>query len=281
MNTEVKNKKLSAWITEVAAMCLPDAIYICDGSKNEYDAMMQKLIDSGSATPLKKRPNSYLFRSDPSDVARVEDRTYISTTSQDEAGPTNNWITPAELKKTMKDLYKGCMKGRTLYVIPFSMGPIGSPISKIGIEISDSPYVVVNMHIMTRVSSKVLDLLGTDGDFIPCLHSIGAPLEKGQQDVQWPCAPIEQKFISHFPEENLIWSYGSGYGGNALLGKKMPGAPHCLCHGAQRGMDGRTYADPAAHQPGRKAVSYSRGVPFSLRQDQSCHDAAVPEGLEM
>ena len=220
MNTELKNKKLSAWITQVAAMCQPDAVYICDGSKKEYEGMMQKLIASGSAIPLKKRPNSYLFRSDPSDVARVEDRTYISTSSQGEAGPTNNWIAPAELKETMKKLYKGCMKGRTLYVIPFSMGPIGSPISKIGIEISDSPYVVVNMHIMTRVSSKVLDLLGTDGDFIPCLHSIGAPLEKGQQDVQWPCAPIESKYISHFPEENLIWSYGSGYGGNALLGKK-------------------------------------------------------------
>ncbi len=220
MNIEVTNKKLNAWISEIKAMCQPDAIYICDGSKQEYDSMMQKLIDSGSATPLKKRKNSFLFRSDPSDVARVEDRTYISTTSQDEAGPTNNWMAPTELKGIMKDLYKGCMKGRTMYVIPFSMGPIGSPISKIGIEISDSPYVVVNMHIMTKVSSKVLDLLGTDGDFIPCLHSIGAPLEPGQKDVQWPCAPIESKYISHFPEENLIWSYGSGYGGNALLGKK-------------------------------------------------------------
>lgn len=220
MNIEISNRKLNAWITEVAAMCQPDAIYICDGSKQEYDSMMQKLIDSGSATPLKKRKNSYLFRSDPSDVARVEDRTYISTSSQEEAGPTNNWVAPTELKEIMKNLYKGCMKGRTMYVIPFSMGPIGSPISKIGIEISDSPYVVVNMHIMTRVSSKVLDLLGTDGLFIPCLHSIGAPLKPGQKDVQWPCAPIENKYISHFPEENLIWSYGSGYGGNALLGKK-------------------------------------------------------------
>ena len=220
MNIEIKNKQLNDWIAEIKAMCRPDAVYICNGSKQEYDSMMQKLIDSGSATPLKKRKNSYLFRSDPSDVARVEDRTYISTSSQEEAGPTNNWVAPTELKEIMKKLYKGCMKGRTMYVIPFSMGPIGSPISKIGIEISDSPYVVVNMHIMTRVSSKVLDLLGTDGVFIPCLHSIGAPLEPGQKDVQWPCAPIENKYISHFPEENLIWSYGSGYGGNALLGKK-------------------------------------------------------------
>ncbi|MBI5641261.1 MAG: phosphoenolpyruvate carboxykinase (GTP) [Nitrospirae bacterium] len=220
MNSTVKNKKLSDWITEVAGMCQPDSIYVCDGSREEYDGMVEKLVLSGSAIPLKKRPRSYLFLSDPSDVARVEDRTFISTSSQAEAGPTNNWLDPAALKETMKSLYRGCMKGRTMYVIPFSMGPIGSPISKIGVEITDSPYVVVNMHIMTRVSSSVLEILGTDGDFIPCLHSIGAPLEKGQKDVQWPCAPMESKYISHFPEENLIWSYGSGYGGNALLGKK-------------------------------------------------------------
>ena len=216
----VKNKKLKNWIDEVSAMCQPDDIYICNGSKEEYDLMIKRLIDSGIAIPLEKRKNSFLFRSDPSDVARVEDNTYISTSSQDEAGPTNNWLDPVELKKIMTDLYKGCMKGRTMYVIPFSMGPIGSPISKIGIEISDSPYVVINMHIMTRVSDRVLDLLSTDGDFIPCLHSIGAPLAEGQEDSKWPCAPIEKKYISHFPEENLIWSYGSGYGGNALLGKK-------------------------------------------------------------
>jgi phosphoenolpyruvate carboxykinase (GTP) len=223
MNIPVKNKKLSTWISEVAAMCQPDSIYICNGSKKEYDSMIEKLVASGSATPLKKRPNSYLFRSDPSDVARIEDRTYLSTPSKDEAGPTNNWIDPSELKDTMKRFFQGCMKGRTLYVIPFSMGPIGSPISKIGVEISDSPYVVCNMHIMTRVSPKVLELLDAGEDFIPCLHSIGAPLAPGQQDVQWPCAPIENKYISHFPEENLIWSYGSGYGGNALLGKKCLG----------------------------------------------------------
>lgn len=220
MNITVKNEKLNAWIREVAELCQPDDIYVCKGSKEEYDLMINKLIKSGIAIPLKKRPNSFLFRSDPSDVARVEDRTYISTPSQEEAGPTNNWIDPGELKKTMLDLYRGCMKGRTMYVIPFSMGPIGSPISKIGIEISDSPYVVINMHIMTRVSDRVLELLSTDGEFIPCLHSIGAPLAEGQEDTKWPCAPIEKKYISHFPEENLIWSYGSGYGGNALLGKK-------------------------------------------------------------
>jgi phosphoenolpyruvate carboxykinase (GTP) len=220
MSAHVKNNKLKNWIKEVADMCQPDDIYVCNGGKKEYNLMMEKLVASGSAIPLKKRPNSYLFRSDPSDVARVEDRTYISTASQDEAGPTNNWIDPAELKKTMRNLYKGCMKGRTMYVIPFSMGPIGSLISKIGVEISDSPYVVCNMHIMTRVDSRVLELLSTDGDFIPCLHSIGAPLAEGQKDVLWPCAPIESKYISHFPEENLIWSFGSGYGGNALLGKK-------------------------------------------------------------
>lgn len=220
MNIAVKNEKLSKWIKEAADMCQPDDIYICNGSREEYDLMMGKLLASGSAIPLKKRPLSYLFRSDPSDVARVEDRTYISTSSKDEAGPTNNWIDPAELKGIMKRLYKGCMKGRTMYIIPFSMGPVGSPISKIGVEISDSPYVVCNMHIMTRVDSRVLELLSTDGDFIPCLHSIGAPLAEGRKDVLWPCAPIESKYISHFPEENLIWSFGSGYGGNALLGKK-------------------------------------------------------------
>ncbi len=220
MTNGSRNDKLNAWVKEAADLCRPDAIQWCDGSRAEYDRMMALLKERGMAVPLAKRPNSFLFRTDPSDVARVEDRTYISTRSQEDAGPTNNWVLPDDLKRTMRGLYDGCMKGRTMYVIPFSMGPVGSPISKIGVELTDSPYVVCNMHIMTRVGTSVMEALGPTGGFIPCLHSIGAPLEKGQKDALWPCAPIEKKYISHFPEENLIWSYGSGYGGNALLGKK-------------------------------------------------------------